>query len=117
VINWSAFKERGYGEAEGLLRSEREVKFSNGLAPGEESREHLLERVMEALQQLRLQFPQDKIILMTHGSVINSVLKKLTHGQMGSGITKLDNTGRTTIAYENETWQVLKVNDISHLEN
>lgn len=116
VINWSAFKERGYGDAEGMLRTERQEKFPDGLAPSEESRAHLLERAMEALQQLRLQFPEDKIILMTHGGVINSILKALSNGEMGSGITKLDNTGRTTIQFKDDAWHILQVNDISHLE-
>lgn len=70
-----ALTERDYGEAEGLTGAQLDARLpSPDPAPDRESREHVTHRVQAALITLSEQRPGQRILAVTHGGVIRSLL-------------------------------------------
>ncbi|GAB3407041.1 phosphatase PhoE [Schumannella luteola] len=68
--------ERDYGEAEGLPWEEIEQRFPDGAeVPGRETREQVAERVVAALCELAAAHPGERLIVVSHGGAIRSVLQ------------------------------------------
>lgn len=114
ILEMHEFKERFYGDAEGMTAEERKFHFPDGNYTKQESRESLTKRVLCGLQRLQQQQVQ-KIILVAHGAVINAILAALSNNEIGSGKTILANACLTDIHYTNEKWTIQKYNQIQHL--
>ncbi|XOS92096.1 hypothetical protein ACLMAB_27910 [Brevibacillus laterosporus] len=48
--------------------------------------------------------------------LINAFLHYITDGQLGTGITKIGNTGITILHVENKSWKVMEISRVDHLE-
>lgn len=72
--------ERRYGEAEGLTGEEILARFPEGAeVPGRETREEVVARALPALTRLAEQNPGRSLIVVSHGGVIGSLVRKLTN--------------------------------------
>jgi uncharacterized phosphatase len=116
IIVMEEFIERDYGEISGLTKEERTMKYPNGIIPGQESREQLTFRSIEGIGMVRDRFVNQNVIIVTHGGVINSILSKLSNGEIGSGKTILKNACINQISYKNESWVIDSYNSIKHLK-
>ncbi len=115
VVLMEQFVERDYGAVEGLSISEREERFPDGAWPGVEDRELLTSRCMSGLNRLAERYPGQKVIVVSHGAAINSILAKLSGGEIGSGKTKLSNGGASVVRFQNSAWYIESYNVASHL--
>ncbi|MFO7689208.1 MAG: histidine phosphatase family protein [Cryobacterium sp.] len=80
-----ALTERHHGAIEGLSFAERQQRFPDGVAvPGLEPRQSVLDRVLPALAHLAAQHPGRRILVVTHGGVIGTVIRHLTDDQRPS---------------------------------
>jgi probable phosphoglycerate mutase len=71
----TAFVERDYGEAEGMVFHEIERRFPRGTeVPGRESRETVAQRIVPALQQLAVDYPGQQLVVVSHGGAIRAAL-------------------------------------------
>lgn len=72
--------ERNYGEAEGLTDAQIEAQFGGrfhsgpSMIAGQESREEVTARVLPALMAIADAHPGERVIVVSHGGVIRSVL-------------------------------------------
>ncbi|HEV7623931.1 MAG TPA: histidine phosphatase family protein [Amnibacterium sp.] len=73
-----ALVERNYGEAEGLTGEEIDRRW-NGVLKARESREAVLERVVPALLALAERHPDDRVLVVSHGGVIGSLVRMATN--------------------------------------
>lgn len=117
LIVMDEFKERYFGDAEGMTKEERKQLFPDGCYPNQEEREAVYERVQEGLQKIHALVPNGKVILVSHGAVINAILYLLSDGELGSGIILLHNGSMTNIQYDGEKWQILNYNQVAHLSS
>lgn len=101
-----AFRERCYGEVEGMLRIERQAQYPDGIYPGAETREALLKRVLDGLQEIHEQYNGKHIILSTHGGVINAILTAFSDGKLGFDRTVISNLSSTDIEYIGDHWHI-----------
>jgi len=108
--------ERAYGEAEGLTLSEREAKWPGGDWPGLEDWEDVATRAMGALHRVVAAHPGERMLVVCHGGVINSILAVISDGEIGTGKTTIINTSRTTLDFDGKGWQIVTVNDTAHLD-
>lgn len=115
LIEKQEFVERSYGDAEGLTPEERDMKFPDKVYPNQEDRSTLTDRVMLGVERIRGEYEGKNILLVAHGAVINTILKELSDGEIGSGKTKLLNTCTSNIAFENEKWEIINYNQVNHL--
>ena len=115
IMEMSSFKERDYGDAEGMTKEVRERTFPNREFPNQESRESLIGRVMSGIQKLHEAYPDGRVLVVSHGGVINAILAKLSNGEIGSGKTKLSHACLTNIFYDQGKWMIKDYNQTTHL--
>jgi len=92
--------ERDYGEASGLEAEDRVARFPDGNYTGIEEWELLRDRVVSAVKRAADRFYPEDIIIVSHGSAINSLLAELSNHTIGSGKTRLGNACINLIQYE-----------------
>lgn len=107
--------ERDYGESAGMTATEIASRWPEGNVPGIESRESIIERARGALAALALEYAGRRVIVVSHGGFINTVLSIVSNGEIGSGKTTLANACLSLIRYENGTWVVDEYNSVGHL--
>lgn len=117
-------RERFYGEWEGLsveyiaehYADQLEARRKGGIY-GIERFEDLQQRVVHTLTELAQQHMGQSIVAVSHGGSINAFLHWVTNGQLGTGVTVIENTSVTQLTfYETEEWEVADVNQTKHLE-
>ncbi len=109
-------QERGYGEAEGLTLAERERTWPGGDWPGLESWDDVATRTMTAIERIAADHRGQRVLVVCHGGVINSILAVLSKGELGTGKTVILNTSLTTLTQRGDEWTIGTVNDVAHLE-
>jgi probable phosphoglycerate mutase len=79
-----ALAERSYGEVEGLNSEEIAARFPDPLAPvpGRERRSEVVARVLPALEALAEEHPDARLIVVSHGGVIGSLVRYITERQL-----------------------------------
>jgi broad specificity phosphatase PhoE len=88
VTDIDALVERDYGEAEGMGFDEIEALYPEGVrAPGQETREEVAARVVPALLELAERHPGERLVIVSHGGAIRSVLQAAEPGTRHPRIT------------------------------
>ncbi|MFD1040400.1 histidine phosphatase family protein [Virgibacillus byunsanensis] len=117
LIEMEDFKERSFGDAEGMTLKERMSVYPNKVYPNEEKMGSLNKRVMAGIQKINQQYGQSKVLLVAHGAVISSILSNLSEGEIGTGKTKLINACISNIHFHDDQWQVRDYNQVTHLSD
>jgi probable phosphoglycerate mutase len=74
-----ALRERAFGEIEGLTLEERMARFGeDGPVPGLESRTDVVDRARPALAAVAARHPGRRLLVVTHGGVIGSLMRFVT---------------------------------------
>lgn len=107
--------ERAYGVAEGLILAEREERYPGEVWEGLESRENLNHRSMTTIEEYIRRFPSQRLVMVTHGTWITSVLDVITHGEFGYGKSIILNTSRTFLTFNSHGWKVGEISLADHL--
>lgn len=102
--------ERDYGKASGLTVKEREKLFPDGVYEGMEDWYMLRDRVYKAILNSANRFPSGDIIIVSHGSAINSILAELSNNNIGTGKTRLKNTCVNMLEYKNQLLSIVFYN-------
>ena len=109
IIN-EKFIERDYGKASGLTFDQWKKAFPGGLIPGKENDEDLKNRVFKGLCDVVSEYRGKNILLISHGAVINSILKTVSHGAIDIGETNIKNAGFNLILHNGTDYSVEKFN-------
>ena len=131
ILQEPLWKERGFGEAEGLpyeLFREKsdthpaQVSHTDPVFPGGESEWDLLNRAARATQKI-FQNGWKSCLVVSHGGILNAALRsilgiRLIPGEPRQYGFSFDNTGFTDITFDQNTsrWQILGHNARPHLE-
>ncbi|QNO36302.1 histidine phosphatase family protein [Protaetiibacter sp. SSC-01] len=76
VTDVAELVERDYGDAEGMSFEQIEALYPEGVrAPGQETRAEVAARVVPALLALAERHPGERILVVSHGGAIRSVLQ------------------------------------------
>ena len=108
-------QERDYGDSAGLTLEESAVRWPDGRIPGIESYELLQERGFSTLASLAARFPKKRVVVVSHGGLINSILAAVSNGEIGSGKTRLSNACISLISYQPPKWNIDEFNSVEHL--
>ncbi|MFT4029121.1 MAG: histidine phosphatase family protein [Protaetiibacter sp.] len=88
VTDVGALVERNYGEAEGMGFEQVEALYQEGVrAPGQETRAEVAARVVPALLELAARHPGERLVVVSHGGAIRSVLQSADPGTQHPRIT------------------------------
>lgn len=104
-----ALREQFFGQAEGLSRAEKDLRFPD-FAPDQETPEMLERRVRQFIEEVVSAHQAGRVILATHGGVIRAAL-----GWLGVGRPPIHNTSVTRIRVNNGQYRVLAINATPHL--
>lgn len=124
VVQIATLRERYYGEWEGLTFEQinerdpnhRQIRREGGIY-GIERFADLQERVVNGLTELGRKHTGQRVVAVSHGGSINAFLHRVTAGELGTGITTIENTSITKVTYLGENgWDVAAVNQTVHLE-
>ena len=115
IIIKEEFIEKNFGEAEGMTADEREATFFNKEYPNQEGQESLQERLMKGLQDIVVEYPDKKVILVAHGAVIHMILRMMSNETIVSTQTRLSNACLSTIKFEMDSWVIADYNQVNHL--
>jgi uncharacterized phosphatase len=97
--------ERSYGSGSGLLPDERRSRFPYGI-PDQEKFEHLRQRAMNGLNKIANEFEGKRVIVVSHGGLINSILYTLSDSEFGSFKTRLKNGCVSMIVLQDNKWTI-----------
>ncbi|XXM71611.1 histidine phosphatase family protein [Lysinibacillus sphaericus] len=115
IIEMDEFKERYFGDGEGLTREVRNEKYPEFTFPGMESREDLDRRIEAGLLAVSTDYPDKKILLVSHGAVIHAIIKKFHLEGSQLEEFKLFNGCLTNISLKEKMWNVEDYNVTEHL--
>ncbi|MCH4890156.1 histidine phosphatase family protein [Acidaminobacter sp. JC074] len=106
VFTLEGLIERDYGQASGYTSAERKIKFPDGKFEGMEDSELVTERMMTSLYKIARENTNKSILVVSHGSAINTVLAYLSDNEIGSGKTRLHNCSVNLLNYKNESFSI-----------
>ncbi len=98
-------QERSYGSASGMLPDERHKVFPDGI-PDLEQFEDLRMRAMDAITAIAEFYAGSRVVVVSHGGLINSILYSISNGEFGSFKTRLANGCINLISYYDGEWSV-----------
>lgn len=107
--------ERDYGAASGLTRDEVRRRYPDGVVPGEESRSALAERGMAVVRSWVDRLPGRRILVVSHGGVISSVLELASAGGITVAPGTLANGSLSVVRHDAAGWAVPHHNVVDHL--
>ncbi|MDR6884470.1 histidine phosphatase family protein [Bacillus sp. 3255] len=108
-------RERRYGQVEGTTVAEREERWGadwKQQALGQETDDELWQRWMALEAELLQEFPDRKLLLVSHGGFIVQILRVL---KMDSE-QFLQNTSLTILLRQENGWELKLYNCLAHLE-
>ena len=77
-----ALTERHHGAIEGLTFAERRHRFPDGVVvPGLETRRDVIDRVLAALAALAAGRADQRVLVLSHGGIIGTLLRHATDGE------------------------------------
>lgn len=82
IVEMDDFKERDYGDAEGMLLEERTKRYPDKNYPNMETLEELTDRLMGGLVKVNQAYPNKKVLIVAHGAAIHALLTEI------SGVTQ-----------------------------
>jgi broad specificity phosphatase PhoE len=101
--------ERSFGEAEGLAYEQWKSKFSNlDEIPGGESRTQLISRSQLLLDTISEQHPGKRVLAVSHGALIRTVLALSSNDSLPKEGERLSNASLNIVSHIDSSWAVTK---------
>ncbi len=101
--------ERSFGEAEGLAYEQWKEKYSNlDEIPGGESRTDLIARSSLLLDSFLSTHPGKRILAISHGALIRTVLSITSENELPREGERLGNASLNIVSHLEKTWTVTK---------
>ncbi len=101
--------ERSFGEAEGLAYDQWKLKYSNlDEIPGGESKSELTSRSELLLQNLASTHPGKRILAISHGALIRTVLSISSKNELPRDGERLGNASLNIVSHLESSWTVTK---------
>ncbi|PYG89070.1 broad specificity phosphatase PhoE [Ruminiclostridium sufflavum DSM 19573] len=112
----ASFIERDFGNGSGMTREQQAQSFPDGSIPGKESDDELSDRIKKGLEYITKAYKGEKVILVSHGAVINAIIKYVSDNFISVGETFVKNACLNIIKYEDEKWTIELYNSIDYLK-
>jgi len=128
IVADARFRERSFGEGEGLTYGELDHQYPETFSkvletdpdyriPGGESRRQFHERVRTAFESLAGERPGQRVAVVAHGGVLATLYRHIH----GLGITTphripIANASYSSVAFDGSAWSVEAWGDTGHLD-
>ena len=109
VLEQELLIERSFGEAEGLAYGQWKSRYSNlDVIPGGESKSDLIARSELLLETLRASHPGQRILAISHGALIRTVLSISSKNELPREGERLGNASLNIVSHLEDSWMVTK---------
>lgn len=109
VLEQELLIERSFGEAEGLAYEQWKSRYSNlDVIPGGESKSDLIARSELLLETIRASHPGQRILAISHGALIRTVLSILSKNELPREGERLGNASLNIVSHLEDEWTVTK---------
>lgn len=109
VLEQELLIERSFGEAEGLAYEQWKSRYSNlDVIPGGESKSDLIARSELLLETLRTSHPGKRILAISHGALIRTVLSITSKNELPREGERLGNASLNIVSHLEDAWKVTK---------
>ncbi|TDQ40805.1 histidine phosphatase family protein [Aureibacillus halotolerans] len=115
LVEMAAFKERSFGDAEGMTAEERKSAYPDKNYPNQEPYDSLRNRVVRGIEDIYAQHVDKSVLLVAHGAVISAILSQYSNGEYDFEKTRLINACISNIHFRDGAWLVHDYNQIDHL--
>src|SRR5699024_2773919 len=115
LVEMEDFIEISFGDAEGLSTEERTSLYPDRLYPNKEEAHIVTNRFLKGINSLNEQYKDQKILIISHGAFIKSILSYYSNGEIGTNTPRLSNGSLSTLKFTNEDVSILNYNEISHI--
>ena len=110
--------ERRYGAAEGLDYQTLDATYPAGTpVPGRESRPEVAARVLPALAALAERRPGQRLVVVSHGGVIRTILNSVSPGEARFGGVPITNGSIHSFLYAEGTLELVAFDDPIEFES
>ncbi len=109
IKSCEGLKERNFGAASGIIAEEVKKIYPEKI-PGLEEIDHLRQRGFDTIEKIASGYSGNRIVAVSHGGLINSILYTLSEGEFGSSKTRLYNAGVNLLVKEDGKWHILFYN-------
>lgn len=100
--------ERSFGEAEGLSYDQWKLKYGNlDVIPGGESRSELEARSQKLLKELATKYSGKRILAVSHGALIRSVISIASDQTLPRDGERLSNASLNIVKHVDSSWQII----------
>ncbi len=101
--------ERSFGEAEGMTYEQWRSRFSNlDVIPGGESKTELIARSEQLLETFSNSHPGKRILAVSHGALIRTVLSVSSQNELPREGERLANASLNVVSHLETSWSVTK---------
>jgi broad specificity phosphatase PhoE len=106
-------RERGFGEAEGMDSSERKLRFPDGDGlPGAEPWDEVRRRGLLFLEELVRGNRGKRLLVVSHGGLLMSILSHLSDGGILPGRSPLRNLSMSRLLFDG-SWRIDSFNRVA----
>jgi broad specificity phosphatase PhoE len=109
IVTLDLLMERSFGEAEGLSYDQWKSRFSSlDEIPGGESRTQLTQRSQLLLDTIAASYPGKRILAISHGALIRTLLAISSNNELPREGEKLGNASLNIVSHLESVWSVTK---------
>lgn len=117
-----ALVERNFGVMEGLSWEELAARFPHWRSrpwevPGLEGPGELRARAVAAIEGIAREHAGERVVVVSHGALLNAFIHAATGGEAGTGKTRLANAAISILVGREGSWRVEELNRTDHLES
>ncbi|TGB02254.1 histidine phosphatase family protein [Halobacillus salinus] len=117
LIKDDRLREVGGGQIEGTTEQERIDKWGQEwrtLELGMEKKEDALHRVLSLLEEIEEKHEEERVLVVSHGSLISHLVREIVSGQSVDG--HINNTSITEVIRDVGDWELELFNCTRHLD-
>lgn len=109
-------REKTHGRLDGTTVADRVQRWGDGwreLDHGEEQVEQIVTRSMDFLQEITARYPEEKVLIVSHGAWIFHTMELMLKGEE---ISFIGNSSLCILKNTGESWDCLLMGCLKHLE-
>lgn len=100
-------QERHFGVAEGMATDLRREQYGDsGVIPGAETWDDVLQRSVPVIQEILHRYPGNRVLVVSHGGTIMTLLHHLTNGAVIPGQVFLKNGAASLVSWDGNAWHL-----------
>lgn len=109
IVVSESLRERNFGDAEGTSLEERRLRWPDKQWPNAEPIDTMYVRVRDVLNVIQDQYPEERVLLVTHGSWVRSALRIASDFKPDVMNLSVPNASLTRIRFDGTVFDIVEI--------